>query len=164
MHATGQCCFSKNSKSTTVCANASGVLPRQQISLPARIAPAAATAASAVTASATVATKATATRPAFLTRASFVYVNRAAIQFGSVQGVHRLFGILAIGHFHESETTGLSRVAVADQADPLHCPKRREGGLELDFGGLVGEVSYENVSHQINSYKAANGSVNSLAS
>jgi hypothetical protein len=82
-------------------------------------------------------------------RASFVHVQRAAIQFGSVQLRDGCLGLLRAGHLDERKSAWLARVPVRDDADFLYIAELCKRSEQVFLRGLVTEISYKNVSHGV---------------
>src|SRR5690349_12562076 len=105
------------------------------------IATAAATAAAAaVFAPATAAAAAAST---FLTRAGDVDGQGPTIQLGAVHGRDGLLGFFRRAHGNESETARPAAHAVHHQVGFNDGAVRREGVLQIVFGGIEGEVPYK---------------------
>jgi hypothetical protein len=114
--------------------------------LPAGFAPAAKT-PTATTISATATAEAVSAAAALFTRAGFVNVHGASIEFRAVQSIDRVGRFARIGHLNEGKAPRLARVAIANDADLLDGTVSCKGGLKLVLCGLVGKVSYENIRH-----------------
>jgi hypothetical protein len=99
----------------------------------------------ATAAAASVVTAATTTPAtgAFLTRPSFVDGEGSALEVLLMEHLHSLvcFGLRA--HFHECESPGASRSAILHDVDRNDGASLREVVLEVVFGGVIREVTYE---------------------
>jgi hypothetical protein len=106
----------------------------------------AATAAEATTAAASSATAA-AEPTAFGTRAGLVHDQIAAAQIRAIQRSDGLFGLAAIGHFHECEASRTARVAVRHHVNRSHFAVNLEGATNLVFCGRKVEIPYVQTFH-----------------
>jgi hypothetical protein len=125
--------------------------------LPAGFAPATtATAAAVSTTAATVAAAAaTAESTALGAGTRFVHVQRAAVQFLTVQGLDGFHGLGLIGHFDKGEAAGLAGVTIAHNAGLFHSAVRGKSRLELRLRGLISKVSNKNIRHESISNKGS---------
>ena len=89
-----------------------------------------------------------ATRTARL-RASFVHIEGAAIQFGSIQLRNSLLRVLRIGHFDESEPAGLTGVPVRDDIDLFDIAELGKSREQLLLRGLEAEIADKNLDHGV---------------
>lgn len=112
--------------------------------LPAGLAPAAKTATAATVSAATEAVSAA---TALFTRACFVDVHGAAVEFCAIQSVDCVGRFARIGHLNERKASRLARISIANDADLLDGTVSCKGGLKLVLCGLVGKVSYKNIRH-----------------
>jgi hypothetical protein len=112
--------------------------------LPAGFAPA--TAAATTTESAAAATTA-AESTTLRSGTRFIYVQRAAVQFLTVEGFDRFHRFGLIGHLDKGESAGLAGVAVAHYAGFFDGTVRGKSGLELGLRGLISKVSNKNIRH-----------------
>ncbi|HTM51976.1 MAG TPA: hypothetical protein VL285_24945 [Bryobacteraceae bacterium] len=114
-------------------------------SLPAGLAPA--TTATAAAESTTAAATAAAESTALGTGTRFVDVQRAAVQFLTVEGFDGFGRLGLIGHLDKGEAAGLAGVAIAHDAGFLNGAVRGKSSLELGLRGLIGKVSNKNIRH-----------------
>jgi hypothetical protein len=89
----------------------------------------------------------TTTGSTLLARTSLVNVQGTAIDLPAIHYADGGGGLSGIGHFDEGESTRLSGVAIANDANAFHCPKRCEGGLKLTLGRLIRQIPYKNIGH-----------------
>lgn len=115
--------------------------------LPARFATLASAIAARTAAAAAAKTTAPATAATLFARTRFVYVQRTAVHFLTVNCIHRFARFRRIGHFHKSKPAGLSGIAIANYADALDSAVLGKRGFKLSLGGLVGKISYEYIGH-----------------
>jgi hypothetical protein len=113
--------------------------------LPAGLAPAAAATAVSTTATAVAAAAAESTTLGAGTR--FVDVQRAAVQFLTIQPLNGFHGLGLIGHLDKGEAAGLAGVAVADNAGLFNGAVRGKSSLELGLRGLISKVSNKDIRH-----------------
>ena len=113
--------------------------------LPAGLAPAAAAAES--TTAATVAA-ATAESTAFGTRTGFVHIQRAAVQFLTIEGLDGFHGLGLIGHLDKGEAARLASIAIANHAGFFYRTIGGKSSLELGLRGLISKVSNKNIRHR----------------
>src|SRR5665213_754902 len=119
--------------------------------LPAGFAPATTTAAAAAistTAATVAAATAAAESTALGTGTGFVHVQRAAVQFLTVQGLNGFHGLGLIGHFDKGEAPRLAGVTIAHHAGFFNGAVRGKSGLELRLRGLVSKVSDKDIRHR----------------
>lgn len=109
---------------------------------------AAATTTATLTATATAAAKSTAAPAAMLGfRASFVYVERTAIQILTIEPVDRIIGLCIVRHFDERKTPGLTGVTVPDDVDGVDTSVRLERRTKGVFGGPKAEITDKDIFH-----------------
>ena len=82
-------------------------------------------------------------------RASFVHVEGAAIQFGSIQLRNGLLRVLRIGHFDESEAAGLTGVPVRDDIDLFDIAELGKSREQFFLRGLEAEIADKNLAHDV---------------
>jgi hypothetical protein len=112
--------------------------------LPAGFAPA--TAAATTTESAAAATTA-AESTTLRSGTRFIYVQRAAVQFLTVEGFDRLHRFGLIGHFDKGKAPRLAGVAITNYASFFNGAVRGKRSLELGLRGLISKVSNKNIRH-----------------
>src|SRR6266568_5143381 len=120
----------------------------------------------AITATATSAAKfATATAASARTlfaRASDVDGEGAAVQLRAIQGVDGLLRLFGRAHRDEAEPTRFTRHAVHHQVGLDDRPVRREGVLEIVFGGVEGKISNKQFCTHVMFYCATNAAFTRL--
>jgi hypothetical protein len=108
---------------------------------------AAATVETTAAAGTTATTAAAETTGAGFTRASFVHVQRPALQFAAVHRRHRIARLIRIRHFDEREPTGLSGFPVPHYAHFFHGAEFGKRAMQLVLGYVVGKVPYKYIGH-----------------
>ena len=89
-----------------------------------------------------VAAESTAAGACFL-RPSFVYIERAAIEFAPVESRNRAITFAIVTHLDKSKAPGPSGFAVRHQVHTVNGPVRLEHRSNGIFGGAEAEVSYK---------------------
>src|SRR5262249_28588365 len=84
---------------------------------------------------------------AFRLRPGLVDGQGSSAQIGSVKCHGRLISFTGIGHFHERETTGASRIPVGHESYLFHCTVCLEEVSQLGFGCAVGQIPNVKVLH-----------------
>jgi hypothetical protein len=114
--------------------------------LPAGFAPATAAATTESTTAAASAA-ATAESTALGARTGFVHIQRATVQFLTVEGFDGLHRFSLIGHFDKGKATRLAGVAITNYASFFNGAVRGKRSLELGLRGLISKVSNKNIRH-----------------
>ena len=135
--------------------------PRQIVTLELLVA-ITATATATATSAAELATTASASARTLLARASDVDGERPAVQLRAIQGVDGLLGLFGRAHGDESEPTRFARHAVHHQVGLDDRPVRREGVLEIVFGGVEGKISNKQFCTHVMFYCATNAAFTRL--
>ena len=82
-------------------------------------------------------------------RASFVHVEGAAIQFGSIQLRNSLLRVLRIGHFDEGEAAWLTRIPVREDIDLFDIAELGKSREQFLLRGLEAEIADKNLAHGV---------------
>jgi hypothetical protein len=101
-------------------------------------------AAAGTTAAATIAATAAA---ALFTRTGFVYVHLATVHFTAIKSLNCILGFIAVRHFDEGKTTGLTGFTVTDKAHTLNGAKGTKSLFQFIFSCLIGKVANKNIRH-----------------
>jgi hypothetical protein len=113
--------------------------------LPAGFAPATAAATESTT-TATVAAAA-AESAALGAGTGFIDVQRAAVQFLTIEGLDGFGRLGLVGHFDKGKAAGLPGIPIAHHAGFFNGAVRGKSGLELRLRGLISKVSNKNIRH-----------------
>jgi hypothetical protein len=71
------------------------------------------------------------------------------VKFRSVQLSNRGLCRVRIGHFDEREAAGLTRIAIGDDAYPLHAAISGKSRLQVVLGSLITEIPDKYVGHSM---------------
>jgi hypothetical protein len=122
----------------------------RKFGLPAGLAPSAEAAASAAFAAVTTATltaAAASATAASCARAGFIDVQCASAQRHTVELLDRGVAFFVVRHFAKAESTGTTRLAVRDQANPVYGSKLLEKLTDFFFRRFIAKISNKNVLH-----------------
>src|SRR5579863_1554549 len=80
-------------------------------------------------------------------RTGWVHVNQSAVEFRAVEGYDCLFRVGIIRHLDERKASGLARLPVGHEPEPVNSPMFFKDTSDVLLGSFRTEVAYEDIIH-----------------